>query len=226
MNREQMRRIEIFATFVGCLLLLAALIWRQSYVAERNQLRRLYLSGSGGDLESVRKLSESRSAVAVRLLEQLAQDGRAFSDGRVAAIKGLAEKPAFDTHTLEPLVQINQPFAIRHAAAEVFEHRGCDQQCISATLHAIHAFWKGEPPIEASTYALELSYGLHPDPRDNARIDARIRSESEQDYRKLLNSNPCAARNVLKQTYSSEPAFIESIQSRISPCSPSESQSG
>ena len=84
-----LRWFETIATIAGCILLLAALIWRQSYVADRNELRRLYISGSGGDLESVERLSESRSSEAVRLLEKLAQDGRAFSDARMAAIAAL-----------------------------------------------------------------------------------------------------------------------------------------
>jgi hypothetical protein len=218
MKPERVRRFQTVAIFAACILLLAALVSRQFYVTEKNELRRLYLSGSGGDLASVERLSESRSGEAVRLLEKLAQGGRGSGDSRVAAITALANKPAFDANALGPLIQIDQLFAIRHAVAEVLEHRGCDKQCISATLHAIDALLKGEPPIEAGAYAEERSYGLHPDAKLDARINAEIRSKTEQDYHKLLNSNACAARNVLKQTYSSESTFIESVLSQISPC--------
>ena len=92
-----MRRLQTIAIFAGCILLLAALIWRQSYLADKAELRRLYVSGSGGDLENIERLSKSRSSEAVRLLEKLAQDGRAFGNARVAATMAVLRQNSMRT---------------------------------------------------------------------------------------------------------------------------------
>jgi hypothetical protein len=220
MKLHRSKLVETVPTLIGVLLLLAVLVWRQSYVQEKEALSHLYLSASGGDLRSVEQLSQSRASHAQWLLAKLAQDQSATSDSRVAAIKALDNRPALDVEALGHLIRINQPFVVRHAAAEVLEHRSCDDACISATLHAIHPMWKGEPALEASGSMEDLyrTYDVHPDPTLTAKIDADLRGKTEQDYRNLLNINPCETQKILKQGYSAEPAFIEFVQSRISVC--------
>jgi len=220
MSLFTVNRMKLVMPIIGLLFLLVALVWRQSVVQERNSLRYLYLMASGGDLRSVQQLSQSRSSHAQWLLVTLAQDQGATGDSRVAAIEAMADRLALDTETLGRLIRINQPFAVRHAAAEVLSRRGCDDACVYAALYAMHPIWKGESALEASKSTEELykSYGLHPDPLLLTRINADLRNKTEHDYRSLLNSNPCATQKALKQKHESEPAFIQFVLLNAPPC--------
>jgi hypothetical protein len=170
----------------------------------------LYALAGGGDRESVRRLvAEYPSQEAMPLIEKLAQDRSAFPEGRLEAINVLSARPPIHSRTLASLLRMDQPFVIRHATAEAFEQRGCDDQCISFTLYALHAIWKGESAIEAarSNEELEQRYGVHIPPEEKAKTNAELRDKTEQDYWKLLGSNPCETRKALVKDYSAEPAF-------------------
>jgi hypothetical protein len=214
--------LRVFAIFV-LVSLGAWAVWMhrwQAQVARRDEMYALYATASGGDRESVRRLAEYPSSEAMQLIEKLAQDRNAFPEGRVEAINVLSARPPIHSKTLAPLLRIDQPFVIRHATAEAFEQRGCDDQCILSTLYALHAIWKVEPAIEAarSTEELEQRYGVHIPPEEKAKINAELRGKTEQDYWKLLGSNPCATRKALIKDYSAEPAFGEHVQSKVGPC--------
>ena len=215
--------LRVFAIFVLVSLGVWA-VWmhrRHAEVARRDEMYALYALAGGGDRESVRRLvAEYPSREAMPLIEKLAQDRNAFPEGRLEAINVLSARPPIHSKTLAPLLWIDQPFVIRHATAEAFEQRGCDDQCISSTLYALHAIWKGEPAIEAArtTEEIEQRYGVHIPPEEKAKINAELRDKTEQDYWKLLDSNPCATRKALINDYSAEPAFVEHVQSKVGLC--------
>lgn len=215
--------LRVFAIFV-LVSLGACAVWVHRWraqVARRDEMYALYALAGGGDRESVRRLvAEYPSQQAMPLVEKLAQDRRAFPEGRLEAINVLSARPPIHSKTLAPLLQIDQPFVIRHATAEAFEQLGCDDQCISSTLYALHSIWKGEPAIEAarSTEELEQTYGVHIRPEEKAKTNAELRDKTEQDYWKLLGSNPCVTRNALIKDYPAEPAFGEHVQSKVRPC--------
>ena len=194
--------------------------WR-AQVARRDEMYALYALAAGGNRESVRRLAaEYPSQEAMPLIEKLAQDRSAFAEGRLEAINVLSARSPTHSRTLAPLLLMDQPFVIRHAAADAFEQRGCEDKCISFTLYALHAIWKGEPAIEAarSTEELEQKYGVHVPPEEMAKTNAELRDKTEQDYWKLLGSNPCETRKALLKDYSAKPAFSEHVQSKVGPC--------
>lgn len=111
----------------------------QAKAAQREEMRALYAFGSGGDLDSVQRLSEYPSSEAIAWLERLAVQRDATADSRVAAITALGGKASLNRAVLSPLLRIDQPFVVRHTAAEVLEQRGCDGQCISNALYSLNA---------------------------------------------------------------------------------------
>lgn len=217
-----MKRPE--AIVIAILILVALSVWGvcahhwQAQVAQREEMSALYAFASGGDLENVKRLSEYPSPEAIHWLERLAQDQNAAADSRTAAIAALASKPSLNRAALSTLLYIDQPFVVRHAAAEALQQRGCDDHCISATIRGLHAIWKGQPAIEVGLFAVEHAYGVQGDSKLEAKIDAELKAKTEQDYWRLLENNPCAGRNALKADASAEPAFVEYVQSKLKSC--------
>lgn len=217
-----MKRPE--ARVIAVLIVVSLAVWGvwahrwRAQVAQREEMRALYAFASGGDLDKVKRLSEYPSPEAIQWLEKLAQDWNATSDSRTAAIAALASKPSLNRAALSTLLYIDQPFVVRHAAAEVLGQRGCDDQCISTTLRGLRAIWQGQPAFEVGLSTVEHAYGVRGDPELDAKIDAELKANTEQDYWRLLENNPCAARNALKTDTSAEPAFVENVQSKLKPC--------
>lgn len=208
-----MKRVHVFALVAFSVVVITSFVWWRVLVTRRNELDDLYAFASGGDLTSVRRLAEYRSPGATERLVRLAQERNVSPDSRIAAIKTLEGKPFFDRDTLRPLLWIGQPFDVRHAAAEVLERTGCDERCISATLNALHAIWKGEPTLEVQLTAQLPSATLHA--QEHLAI---LHKEAENDYLSLLNIDVCLTRRVLQTDYSSEPAFIDEIRKKLRPC--------
>ena len=205
----------VFAIVV-VLALVAWALWMhrwQARVARKNEMRRLYSLAIGGDLDSVRRLSEYPSSEAIPWLEKLVQQRDATGDSRVAAITALGSNPSLDRATLAPLLQIDQPFVVRHAAAEVLEKSGCDQACILATLAALHAIWTGQPTLEVQAAA------QIPSPTQHDQEDLLyLHKQTEEDYSALLNTNPCLARNLLGTDYPSDSPFVDEVRKSLHPC--------
>jgi hypothetical protein len=133
-----------------------------------------------------------------------------FAEARVASINALGSRRFSDLRVFIPLVWIEQPFIVRHAAIGVFRRRGCDKDCISAALYSLHGLWAGRLTAEQRLAA------EHPD--FSSRINsaaAPLRSESESDYFALLSMDPCAARDHLQIEYRSEPAFVEQMKTKL-----------
>jgi hypothetical protein len=213
MKVRSLRRIQLAALLIWCAAFLGGPLWWGFQVAGRNELKALYFAASGGDLSSVQRLSEHNSSGAQAWLERLAQNRNVVADSRVAAISALGKRHSIDSETLAPLLWIEQPFVVRHATAGVFEQRGYDDVCVSATLYALHAMWAGQTTFEMllSTERPDLT------PEMNETV-LRLRTQSEQDFLKLLNQDACRTRNTLKTDYPSDAAFVESVQTKIGPC--------
>lgn len=208
-------RFQAVLIAASILTSIVMILWWITRANRMEKLSTLYTSASGGDLDSVRRLNEFSFLHASPWLEALAHDRTAAPDSRVAAIKALASNTSFERTRLLPLIQIDQPFVVRHTAAEVFEQKGCSDTCISATLYGLHAIWKGDPAFEEGLSAVEQKYGIRADPK----VKASIKANTERDYRTLLNSNPCTVRDTLKRDYGSESAFAEAVTAHVKPCS-------
>ena len=210
---------QIILIIVGFLTSIGGTLWWMTRANRTQKLNDLYASATGGDLDSVRRLNEFSFSYAGPWLQALADNRTAAPDSRVAAIKTLASNAPFDRSRLLPLLQIDQPFVVRHAAAEVFEQNGCGDACISAALHALYTIWRGDPAFEVGLSAVEQKYGVHADPKLKANLNAELRANTERDNRALLDSNPCAALETLKKDYGSQSAFIEGVQAQVKSCS-------
>ena len=186
--------------------------WRAQN-AQREEMYALYAHASGGDRASVRQLARYDSPEATQLIERLAQDQNAFSDGRLEAINVLGTKQPVAAKTLAPLLWIDQPFVIRRAAAEVFKQRGCGKECISETLMALHAIREGQPTLEVR---LEDQIASHT-ARDQ-EYSTYLHKQTEEDYFALLDSNQCLTRQILQTDYSSDSAFLDLIGKKVGPC--------
>lgn len=210
---------QIVLIVVGFVASIGGTVWWIARANRTQRLNDLYASASGGDVDSVRRLNEFSFSYAGPWLQVLADNRTAAPDSRVAVIKVLASNAPFDRTRLLPLLQIDQPFVVRHAAAEVFEQNRCGDACISAALYGLHTIWRGDPAFEVGLSAVEQKYGVHTDPQLKASINAELRAKTEKDYRVLLDSNPCVVHNVLRRDYGSEPAFLEGVQAQVESCS-------
>jgi hypothetical protein len=212
-NVRNLKQIRIVALVVFCAVFVAGPLWEAQRVSQRKELKALYLSAHGGDLDSVRRLAEHHSAEATGWLGQVAQDQNASANARAAAIAALGKKTWLDSEGLARLLWIEQPFAVRRAAADVFRQRGCDDVCLSAALYALNAMWSGAPSAEnrlAAEYPASRS--------QSEPVIARLRGASENDYVDLLNKNPCAARKTLTTIYSSQSTFVGYVESKLGRC--------
>ncbi|HWY55441.1 MAG TPA: HEAT repeat domain-containing protein [Terriglobales bacterium] len=196
--------------FVG---FLGSLIWYRMDVAQQQELNTLYATASGGYLYSVERLAERKSTKANIYLQNLAQDQNAMSDSRVAAIQFLGSKKSIDPQVFASLLRIDQPFVVRHAAATVLGQRGCEENCLSAVLFAMHSIlggqltleMRGQGPVESRT------------PVDK-QIMEKLRVDSENDYLALLKSNPCLAWKIVQRDYPDDTEFIRTMRQKIPAC--------
>ncbi len=207
------RRVQILALAVWCIVFLFGSIWFVQQRTKNAELRQLFDTARQGDLASVDRLSESRSSFARFLLEKLTHDSNSPLETRLAALTALGRKRWVDASVLSPLLDVSQPFAIRHATVRVFYEYGCDQVCVEADLYALHTLYEGRLTSEA-TYAAQ-----HPPLTSRERdLSLELKNATIEDYRSLLNRNPCVARKVLQTVYSSESEFVHSITPHISGC--------
>ncbi len=207
------RRIQLVALFIWCTALLVSPFWWAARVKERREIKDLYFAGVGGDVSSVQRLAERGSPDSTALLERLAKAPHAFAESRVAAIRALGAKRFLDSEALTPLLWIDQPFIIRHATVEVFERRGCDASCVSATLYSLHAIHQGQLTAETRL--------ARQNPDKTTSTDQalpELSNETNQDYLTLLTSNPCTARKLLAAEYSSDSSFADNIRSKLQLC--------
>jgi hypothetical protein len=222
-SKYTISKFTAYRVLVVCLLgIVGSMLWWQRESRQKQELqelRLLYSLACGGDQTSFTRLKELKPSDFTPQLEQMAagQQG-CFADARVAAIEALSSRGLPNKDALTGLLSIDQPFVVRHAAAQAYEQNGCDEACITATLHAANALWKGEAPFEAGLSSVEDSYGVHVDQELKAKIDAELRTNTEQDHQTLLNMDPCASRKVLKSEYATAQPFLEYAESRIAPC--------
>lgn len=172
----------------------------------------LYATAGQGDRASARRLAKYPSPEAMPLIEKLAQDRNAFADGRLEAISILGEKDPIESKTLTPLLWIDQPFAIRHATAKIFQTRGCGEACIAATLAAVRAIWLGQLANEDRAASQIPSPTL-----DDQEYFLYLHRQRDEDYWGLLNINGCVTRHVLRAS-GFEPAFVKQVESKLQPC--------
>jgi len=210
-NDQTLKGYRLVVLVAFCVVSVAAPFWRAARVSEQNELQALYASSSGGDLDSVKRMASHHSSEGTSWLEKLAQDRNATADSRSLAIAELGKRRFLNTELLAQLLWIDQPFVVRHATAEVFEQRGCDKPCLSATLYAMRGIWDGKHTAEMR-FATEV-----PDSGQIEPLLAELRSQTEDDYMRLLNKDPSATRKTLKAEYSSAPdsEFASSIEVRL-----------
>ena len=215
MRLRNLRTLQLVALVIWCIALLASPYWWAHRAKEKRELKALYYSGMAGDVESVKRLGSHDSEDALRLLEELAQAPSAFADSRVEAITALgAKKTTFDSKVVATLLWIEQPYAVRHAAVELFERRGCDSSCVSAAMYSLHAIRQGQLTSEMKLAA------EHPEAAFMAqRSVAEMRRQSESAYLALLKSNPCLARKeLLSSEYRADSAFVSGIEVELPEC--------
>jgi hypothetical protein len=210
-NKKTLKVFRVVVLVALCVVSLAASIWRATQMSERNELRDLYFSSLQGNLQSVERMASHHSFEGTSWLEKLAQDRSASADSRSQAIAALGKRRFLNTDLLDQLLWIDQPFLVRHAAVEVFDQRGCDKQCLSATLYAMRGIYDGKQTAEMR-FAAEVPASVQMD----ARL-AKLRSQTEDDYVGLLNKDPAGTRKALKAEYSntSDSAFVSSIEVRL-----------
>jgi len=210
-NDKTLKGYRLVVLVVFVVVSLAAPLWRAAQISERNELQALYLSSSVGDLDSVKRMASHHSAEGTSWLEKLAEDRSAAADSRSQAIAELGQHRFLNTELLAQLLWIDQPFVVRHATAEVFQQKGCDNFCLSATLYAMHGIWDGKNTAEMR-FVAELPGADQMDP-----LLAKLRSQTEDDYVGLLNKDPSATRKSLKAEYgnASDSAFVSSVEARL-----------
>jgi len=210
-NDQTLKGYRLVILVAFCVVSLAAPFWRAARISERNELHELYLSSSVGELDSVKSMASHHSSEGTSWLEKLAQDRSAAAESRSQAIAELGKRRFLNTELLAQLLWIDQPFVVRHATAEVFEQRGCDKTCVSATLYAMRGIWDGKHTAEMRL-ATEL-----PDSDRMEPLLAKLRSQTEDDYVGLLNKDPSATRKSLKAEYGnvSDSAFVSSVEARL-----------
>jgi hypothetical protein len=202
-------QLVLFLVWTG-IALCAPLWW--GIRLQRSHSLVLYADASGGDLDAVKQLAR-RPLTSVAWLEELALDRNAVADARVEAIEALSQKNAVDSKSLRFLLAIDQPFNVRHAAANAFQKHGCDDLCVTNVLNSLRAIWSGQP-----TFEMRLPLPT-PDLRDQSvQIDRKLRSETERDYVGLLNSTPCLTRQILAKSYSTDLTFIHRLDTKLPRC--------
>jgi hypothetical protein len=210
-NDRTLRGYRLVVLVAFCIVSLAATFWRAARISERNELRDLYESSLQGDLTSVQRMASHHSSEGTSWLEKLAEDRIASADSRSRAIAALGKRRFPNTELLARLLWIDHPFVVRHAAAEVFEQRGCNQPCLSAALYAMHGIWDGQHTAEMR-FAAEVASSDHME-----ALLAQLHSQTEDDYVGLLNKDPSATRHTLKAEYhnASDSAFVSGIEARL-----------
>ena len=210
MNLQGLRPIQGVVLVITCVVLLVGPTWWFLRVQQRKELRALYYSARSGDLESLSRLAEHHSSEASLWLAKLAQDRHTDAELRVEALSKLAARRSVDETTVAPLLWIDQPFVVRHAAVDLFMERGCYDACISATLRSFGAMWDGQTTAEFNARSPETS-------EDNV-ILAQIRTDSERDYMNLLNRNPCATQRMLADEHASASDFVKRVRAGLKTC--------
>jgi len=214
---QKAKRPEVVALAIFVAVSLGAwAVWMHRWNAQadlRDQMNALYAIASGGDRDSIRRLAEYPSPEAMHLIEKLAQDRNAISTARLEAINVLGERHPIDSKTLAPLLWIDHPFDVRRAVTGVFKQRGCDEECISAALTALHAVWGGQPTLEVRLYAQIPSSTPHA--QENL---AYFHKQTEEDYFVLLNSDPCLTGKTLQTKYGSDSEFVDKIRKKLRFC--------
>ena len=206
-----------FRTWLPCALALASFVacvfWYQSELASKQELDALSFLAGGGDLGSVRRLSELNSAEARGRLQALAENEQAVGYCRVAAVTALGASRYSDEASFASFLRIGEPFAIRHAAASVLAQGKCKESCVSAALLALHSILQGEPALEMT---LPLPPGVSEE--ELKKEIEPLHRESLEDYKSLLKSNPCVTWRVVRRDYASDEALLKALKSQIGDC--------
>ncbi len=214
---QKLKRPELVVLAIFLVVSMGAwAVWMHRWnaqAARRDEMYALYAIASGGDRASVRRLAEYPSPEAKHLIEKLAQDRNAFSDARLEAISVLGDGQPIDSKTLAPLLWIDQPFDIRRAVTGIFKQRGCSEECMSATLTALHAIWAGQPTLEVRLDA-QIPFST-PHAQENL---VYFHKQTEEDYFVLLNSNPCLTGKILQTNYGADSKFVGEIRKKVGHC--------
>jgi hypothetical protein len=110
------------------------------------------------------------------------------------------------------LLRIDEPFAIRHAAATALASK-CGEVCVSAALLALHSILQGEPTLEMTLPAPpgiseeEMKKGVEP-----------LHRGSLQDFLALLKTNPCGTWKTVRRDYAADQALLNELKSQVSGC--------
>jgi hypothetical protein len=212
-NRKSLKYVRTITLILFIGVFAYAPFWYAGRMAQRKELQALYLSASGGDLESVKRLTRLHSSDATEWLETLAEDRNAFAESRAEAVTALGERHLSDSGVIARFLWIEQPFVVRHAAANVFKRHGCDGICISSVLYALHAISTGAPTAESRLLAQNPVLGVQVDSVVN-----KLTNQSEDDYVSLLNKDSCLTRRLLERAYASESAFVTRVTTKLGPC--------
>jgi hypothetical protein len=208
--------VQKIALAAWAILFAAGLIWIAFRSASERRLNSLYHSAAIGDMQSLMALSKTAGRDATQRIEAVGQNGVAPGI-RVAALQVLSQRKDAHSGSVAPLMALEQPFEIRHAAITFFAQRGCDDICRSAAIYFLGALWGGTVPLEQT-----LAAKVPPEFQAQAAADARrLQADTEAGYLALLDQDPCESRRQLKITYSrsEDRSFIEDVAGKLHPCS-------
>jgi len=212
-----------------CLALLGVVTLRQLEVRKIAQLNALYPAACGGDSAGFWNLSQRNSTEAIRLLQKLAKTNSCSPDVRVGAAQELATKGYLFRDNPQFLLHLDQPYDLRHMIGQEFLAHGCNHACVAIALESFHSLWQGQPTLEDTLETeteqrlngAQVSETLYGGNIQSARRHVSdLRELSRRDNIKLLATDPCEARRMLRVSYASDQAFSQFAEHEIPLCGP------
>jgi len=224
-----MSEFTTYVTLMACLLVIVASgLWWRRETRKQQELSLIYGIACGGSSTYFNKLAELKPSESTPQLENmaLAREQDCSAETRVAAIKALSSRGLPNKDALTSLLGIDHPFVVRHAAVEALIQHGCDGLCVEAALEALKALSRGQPPSETNAAAEMDKVQIQSAPStpdlkllEKSRQNLKeLPQQAQNDYFKLLQSNPCEAQNVLRTKYSSDRELIDSVQKEVPGC--------
>ena len=223
--KEGGSKFTVYLALMACLLgIVGSMLWWQRetrQARQKEELRSLYGFACGGDRTSFTRLRDLKPSDSTPQLEHMAtaREQDCFADMRVAAIEALSSRGLPNEDALTGLLGIDHPFVVRHAIAEAFIQHGCDGLCVASALDSLRALSRGQPALE--TNAETEIETLLVDPRDIEKSRQHLKElqqQAQNDYFRLLSTNPCEVQKNLQSKYSSDHEFIDAIQKNVPSC--------
>jgi hypothetical protein len=208
-TRELKTKLTVYLSLFLCALgIVGSSLWWKRQEAARRELYLTYGYACMGDAPSLNKLAQGKSAETTLLLRRIAFGNSCSYDMRVEAIRTLAERKLLRGEELSALLQIDQPFLVRHAV-----------------LDSLHALFDGQLTQEAKSEmefqnrTKELNY--QPSAQDLGVIREQLRQSQQQtqwDYFRLLSKTPCRTQEILRNQYAAGTPFADFVRKNVPAC--------